>query len=57
MTDDCRDYHSERAQAELDLASKASCADAARAHYRLASLHRERSEAHAISDPFTQHRL
>lgn len=57
MTDDCRDYHSQRAKAELDLALKAESADAARAHHRLASLHRERSEAAASSDPLTQHRL
>ena len=57
MTDDCRIYHSERARAELDMALKAETADAARAHYRLASLHRERSGADTSSDPLTDHRL
>ena len=44
MADDPSAYHSARAMAELDLALKAKCADAARAHFRLSSLHLERSQ-------------
>jgi hypothetical protein len=43
MTDERLQYHSRRAMAELDLALKASNADAARAHFRLSSLHLEKS--------------
>ena len=44
MSDDDRNsYHSERARAELELARRATCPDAARAHRRLASLHEEKS--------------
>jgi hypothetical protein len=42
--DDLKTYHSERALAELDLAERATCPDAARAHYRLSSLHQEQSQ-------------
>lgn len=47
MADDSNAYHSARAMAELDLALKAKCADAARAHLRLSSLHLERSQVPA----------
>ena len=57
MADDCRDYHSERARAEHDLALKASTADARRAHLRLSALPRERAQAPAPDDPLIQHRL
>lgn len=57
MADDCRDYHSERARAEHDLALKASSADARRAHFRLSSLHLERARTPEPDDPLTQHRL
>lgn len=57
MADDCRDYHSERARAERDLALKASSADARRAHFRLSSLHLERAQAPEPDDPLIQHRL
>jgi hypothetical protein len=45
MTHDQLRYHSERAVAELDMALKASNVDAARAHFRLSSLHLEKSRA------------
>ena len=57
MADDCRDYHSERARAEHDLALKASSADARRAHFRLSSLHLERARTPEQDDPLSQHRL
>lgn len=57
MADDCRDYHSERARAERDLASKASTPDAARAHLRLSKLHLERAQATGPGDPLLQDRL
>lgn len=59
MADDRSRYHSERALAELELARKASCADAARAHLRLSSLHLEKSQAlGGTADPqLVQHRL
>jgi hypothetical protein len=44
MTDESLQYHSQRAMAELDLALKASNAEAARAHFRLSSLHLEKSQ-------------
>ena len=44
MTDEHLQYHSRRAMAELDMALKASNADAARAHFRLSSLHLEKSQ-------------
>jgi hypothetical protein len=44
MADD-PNYHSKRAMAELDLALSATCVDAARAHFRLSSLHLEKSQA------------
>jgi hypothetical protein len=48
MSDDDRNsYHSERARAELELAQRATCPDAARAHRRLATLHQEKSVAFA----------
>lgn len=45
MTDEHLQYHARRAMAELDLALKASNADAARAYFRLSSLHLEKSQA------------
>ena len=57
MADDCRDYHSERARAEHDLALKASTAGARRAHFRLSSLHLERARTPEPDDPLIQHRL
>jgi len=39
--DDIR-FHSTRAMIELDLAARASCAKAARAHFGLSALHLER---------------
>jgi hypothetical protein len=59
MADDRSKYHSERAMVELDLALKASCADAARAHFRLSSLHLEKSQAlGGTADPRSaQHHL
>jgi hypothetical protein len=44
MDDDIIQYHSQRAMAELDMALGASCPDAARAHFRLSSLHLEKSQ-------------
>lgn len=43
MNDESIEYHSARAMAELDMALSASCPDAARAHFRLSSLHLEKS--------------
>ena len=40
--DDEKDYHIERARAELDLAYRADARPAAEAHLRLSSLHMER---------------
>ena len=42
MTDDDRNYHLERARAELDLAYRAERKDVAAAHMRLSSLHMQR---------------
>jgi hypothetical protein len=44
MTQLDRDYHVQRARAELDLAQDAVCDVAARAHIRLSSLHMERAK-------------
>lgn len=38
-------FHSERAMAELDLALRAGCLDAARAHFSLSALHVEKMRA------------
>jgi hypothetical protein len=45
MNDKIVEYHSARAMAELDMALSASSPDAARAHFRLSSLHLEKSRA------------
>jgi hypothetical protein len=58
MTDEQSKYHSERAMAELDMALRAGNADAARAHFRLSSLHLERSKAEESTRPaLGQHHL
>ena len=50
MTGDSIKFHSERAQAELDLAMHARHAAAARAHFGLSQLHLQRL-THLIGDP------
>jgi len=57
MVDDSRDYHTERAKAELDMAKKASTPDAARAHLRLSSLHRDLVKPTPSHEPIARHRL
>ena len=57
MVDDSRDYHTERAKAELDMAKKASTPDAARAHLRLSSLHRDLVKPTRTHEPIARHRL
>ena len=50
MTGDPIKFHSERAAAELDLAMRASHANAARAHFGLSQLHLQRL-TRLIEDP------
>ncbi len=52
-------FHADRAMAELDLAIRAACVDAARSHFTLSALHLEKMRAlSGSSDPadsgFTQ---
>ena len=44
-TDDDRDYHAARAQAELDSSQRATNRAAAEAHMKLSALHMQRAQA------------
>jgi hypothetical protein len=48
------EFHSERAQAELDLARRASSAAAAKAHLDLSRLHAERLQSFGQTTPALQ---
>ncbi len=54
MTRPDRDYHMQRARAEMDMAQDAMCETAAEAHMRLSGLHMDRAKqltgGHAESD-------
>jgi hypothetical protein len=47
-------FHSRRAMAELDLAVRANCTEAARAHFSLSSLHLDRMRM--LTEPETRGR-
>lgn len=49
-------FHSERAIAELDMALRAGCLDAARAHFSLSAMHLDRMRALG-GEPHPQMRL
>ena len=55
MSGDSIRFHSQRAQAELDLAMRASHVAAARAHFGLSALHLERLEA--LIEPVEPHKV
>ena len=49
-------FHGDRAMAELDLALRAGCLDAARAHFSLSALHLDRMRSLG-GEPLPQMRL